>query len=55
MQSENIEACKSARWNGAIHEKSVQHENDAVWKKCNMKKYKLLQWNTEKAHKSSEL
>ena len=28
--------------------KKVQHGNGAVWKKCNMKKFKLPQWNTER-------
>ena len=69
MQNENIGTCRSATWNRAIkkvqHEKKcnmkrllhekVQHGNGAVWRKCNMKKYKLSQWNTQKLHKSSAL
>ena len=37
--------------------KKVQHEISTAWKKCNMKKYKLPQWNMEKSevHKSSLL
>ena len=71
MQHENIVTCESAIWNRATNKRSVtrkkvQHENittytkvqhayGAVWKKCNVKKYKLPQWSTEKVHKNSAL
>ena len=50
---------KKCNMKGLLHKK-VEHGNgaelkSATWKECNMKKYKLLQWNADKVYKNSAL
>ena len=52
VQHEIVQYTKGVQHEKIFTQKSV---NNAVWEKCNMKKYKLPQWNTKKVHKNSAL